>query len=288
MTSVVNNLPAVEMLWESTDPHEELTNRFGFSDGAAAADWVAGILGRYWELDDARCNRLVISGRNVMAWVEAENQPLIAKWSSVPQRFSRLEDAARLVSWLASQEVPVAAPVAASDGRLMVELGNVATGKLRSRLPLPGSRFLVGVLPVVEGDLLSVEDPGQVDEAGRMLARIHQALAAYPGPLGTRRRGVRGQLLHNDFRSANILHDGTRISAVLDFEEITHGTRAADIAKSAVLLSTRYRDWGPTSESVRTAYVAAYDYEAHDSLTTSERGEIDRRVATHLKAFGWT
>lgn len=89
--------------------------------------------------------------------------------------------------------------------------------------------------------------------------------------------------MHNDFRSANILHDGTRISAVLDFEEITYDIRVADIAKSAVLLATRYRDWGPTSESVRTAYAS----HARDPLTTSERREIDARIATHLKTFGW-
>ena len=283
----MKNLAAVEMLWESTDPRQELTTRFGFRDGAATADWVADVLRRYWELDVVRCDRLVISGRNVMAWVEAGDRPFIAKWSSLPHRFSRLEDAARLVSWLDSQEVPVAAPIAACDGRLLIELGNETKGKLRSRLPLPGNRFLVGVLPVVGGDLLSVEDPAQVNDAGRMLAKIHQAMAAYPGPLDGRGRRARGQLVHNDFRSANILHDGTQISAVLDFEEITHDTRVADIAKSAVLLATRYRDWGPTSESVRTAYLDAYSDQAHDPLTTSERHEIDQRIATHLKTFGW-
>jgi homoserine kinase type II len=280
----MNDRPSVEMLWESADPATELTRRFGFSDGSAAADWVADVLGRFWELDVVRCGRLVISGRNVMAWVEVGDRALIAKWSALPHRFSRLERAARLVSWLDSQEVPVAAPMAAGDGRLLIELGNDTKGKVRSRLPLPGSRFLVGVLPVVQGDLLSVDDPRQVAEAGRMLATIHRALAAWPG--SPDRRGRR-QLVHNDFRSANVLHDGTRISAVLDFEEVTFDTRAADIAKSAVLLATRYREWGPTSEEVRGAYVEAYADEAQDALTASERHEIDRRVATHLRTFGW-
>ena len=177
----MNDVPAVEMLWESADPGQELTKRFGFSDGASAAEWVADVLERYWQLDVVRCDRLVISGRNVMAWVQAGGRRLIAKWSSLPHRFSHLEDAARLVAWLDTQAVPVAAPIAAADGRLLVELGNGARGQLRSRLPLPGSRFLVGVLPVVEGDLLAVEDPGQVDDAGRMLATIHHALATIRG-----------------------------------------------------------------------------------------------------------
>jgi homoserine kinase type II len=235
------------MLWESADPSQELTRRFGFRDGASAAEWVADVLGRYWELEVVRCDRLVISDRNVMAWVEAGGRPLIAKWSSLPHRFSHLENAARVVAWLDTQGIPVAAPMAATDGRLLVELGNDARGQLRSRLPLPGGRFLVGVLPVLEGDLLAVDDPGQVDDAGRMLATIHQALATYPGQVRRRGQGAQTQLVHNDFRSANILHDGTRISAVLDFEEITYDTRVADIAKSAVLLATRYRDWGPTN-----------------------------------------
>jgi homoserine kinase type II len=287
LTSVVDDVPAVEMLWESADPGQELTKRFGLRDGASTAAWVADVLDRYWQLDVVRCDRLVISGRNVMAWVDAGDRPLIVKWSSLPRRFSRLEDAARLVAWLDAEAVPVAAPIAASDGRLLVEIGNDARGKLRSRMPLPGSRFLVGVLPMVEGDLLSVDDPGHVDEAGRLLAILHQALADYPGQVDGGGRG-RKQLVHNDFRSANVLHDGTRISAVLDFEEITYETRAADIAKAAVLLATRYRDWGPTSESVRAAFLSAYNGQARDPLATSEQREIDERVATHLKTFGWT
>lgn len=276
------------MLWESADPSDELTRRFGFPDGASAAEWVADVLERHWELDVERCDRLVISARNVMAWVQAGGRPLIVKWSSLPHRFAQLRDAARVVAWLDTQAVPVAAPVAATDGRLLVELGNGARGQLRSRLPLPGSRFLVGVLPVLDGDLLAVDDPGQVDDAGRMLATIHHALATYPGQVRRRDKGTQTQLVHNDFRSANILHDGTRISAVLDFEEITYDTRVADIAKSAVLLATRYRDWGPTDEGVRTAYLRAYDEHAHDPLTTSERRELDARMAAHLKYFGWS
>ncbi len=283
----MNDVPTVEMLWESADPAQQLTKRFGFRDGDAAAQWVADALDTYWQLPLVRCDRVVISGRNAMAWVHARDGPVIVKWSSFPKRFARLEDAARLVAWLDAEAVPVAAPIAASDGRLLVELGNDATGKLRSRMPLPGSRFLVGVLPMVEGDLLSVEDVGQVDEAGRLLATLHQTLAAYPGQVRGGGRGGRQQLVHNDFRAANVLHDGTRISAVLDFEEITFATRAADLAKAAVLLATRYRDWGPTSESVRTAFLDAYNDQARDPLATSERREIEQRVATLLKNFGW-
>lgn len=284
----MNESPAIEMLWESADPGQELTRRFGFRTGASAAQWVADVAGRHWQLDVARCDRLVISARNVMAWVVAGDRPLIVKWSSLPHRFTQLEDAARVVAWLDTRAIPVAAPVEASDGRLLVDVHNGARGQLRSRLPLPGSRFLVGVLPVVEGDLLDVADAGHVDDAGRMLATLHDALAAYPGRAGGRRRGADAQLLHNDFRSANILHDGTRISAVLDFEEVTCDTRVADIAQSAVLLATRYRDWGPTTGDVRAAYVHAYERHASHRLSPSERQELDTRVAALLEHFGWS
>ncbi len=275
------------MLWESKDPRRELTKRFGFSDASAAAEWVAGVLDRHWALEAVRCDRFVISDRNVMAWVRAGDRRLIAKWSSLPARFPRLEEAARVVAWLDAGGVPVAAPISTTDGRLLVEIGNDSRGRLRSRLPLPGSRFLLGVLPVVGGQLLDVDDLVQVKQAGRMLARLHAALAAYPGLVSSGRRGAGRQPVHNDFRSANILYEGARISAVLDFEELTLDTRVADVAKSAVLLATRYHDWRPTSESVRAAYVNAYDDLADDRLTFAERREIDERIAAHLASFGW-
>lgn len=172
-----------------------------------------------------------------MAWLTVGDRRLIAKWSAFPSLFSRLGEAARVTTWLASSGIPVAAPMPDLNGRLLVELGNPARGRARAALPLPGSRFLLGVVPVVGGDLLDVSDPAQVRDAGLMLATVHDALAAYPHQ--TPRGGVRPepkQLVHNDFRSANILHEGTKITAVLDLEELTYDTRVADLAKSAVLL----------------------------------------------------
>ncbi len=280
--------PALEMLWESTDPGQALTERFGFADGSAAAGWVADVLRHHWKLDVVRCDRLVISARNAMAWVEAGGRPLIVKWSSEPQRFARLAEAAQVVAWLDTRGIPVAAPLVADDGRLLVEQRSAASGRLRSRLPMPGARFLIGVLPVVAGDLLDVDDPAHVAEAGRMLATLHHALADHPGPIAGRRRGPSQQLVHHDFRSANILHDGTGITAVLDFEEMTWATRVADLARSAVLLGTRYRDWGPTSAEVRAAYVGAYDAQAQVPLSDTERRELDAGISAVLKHFDWS
>lgn len=140
------------MLWEADDPAEQLTRRFGFHDRASAAEWVADALQGHWDLDVTGCDRLVISAWNVMAWVATDDRRLIAKWSALPQRFAHLVDAARVATWLDTCGIPVAAPIPATDGRLLVEFGNEAKGRLRSRLSLPGRQFLLGVLPVVEGE----------------------------------------------------------------------------------------------------------------------------------------
>lgn len=271
------------MLWEETDPVETLTKRFGFARPEGAAVWVGDALKRHWGLDVAACDRLVISGWNVLAWVETDDRRLIAKWSAIPPRFSRLRRSAQITEWLHAQGVPVAAPIPARDGTRMVSVANPTRPAPLALVPLPGSRFLLGVLPVLAGELLDVDDPAQVDDAGRALAAVHEALAAYPD----RRRSREGaQLVHNDFRSANVLHDGTRITAILDLEEVTYATRASDLAKAAVFLGTRYRGWGPVTEEVRGAFVAAYQERA--PLTPAELRTVDARIAAEMARQGWS
>ncbi|HVF33103.1 MAG TPA: phosphotransferase [Acidimicrobiales bacterium] len=279
--------PALSMLWEADDPAEQLTRRFGFAGADAVAAWVAEVLERDWELDVTGCERVVISSWNVMAWLHVGERRLIAKWSALPHRFPRLRDAAQVVRWLDGHGIPVATPIPAVDGRVLVELANGRNGRLRSRLPLPGGRFLFGVLPVLDGDLLDVGDLSQVADAGRMLSAVHEALASCPHPVGNKGPAGQEQLIHNDFRSANVLHDGTRITAVLDLEEVTYGTRVADLARAAVLLGTRYRAWRPAGEAVREAFVAAYDDCAEIPLTAADREEFDRLVAENLKQKWW-
>lgn len=73
-----------------------------------------------------------------------------------------------------------------------------------------------------------------------MLATLHESLAAYPHRIDGGPPSPREQLVHNDFRSANILHDGTRITAVLDFEEVTYpqGSRISPRRRSCSGLAT--------------------------------------------------
>lgn len=274
--------PVVEMLWESHDPEAALRERFGLDGGPAAARWVAATLGEHWGLTIDACDRIVISDRNALAWVRGPSGRLLAKWSVAPRRFPRLAEVARLTHWLGGRGLPVSAPVPTRDGALQVETHGVSMGLQRQ----------------IDGDLLDASDPRQVRAAGAVLARLHEALAAYatdrigtagakPPPLTGRitdwldadaahlpeaartalRRLVADapddalpiQLVHGDVRSANVLCVGADVAAVLDLEEVRLDHRVVELARSAVLLGTRFRDWGPVSASVRAELRAGYE-----------------------------
>ena len=267
--SVVTTAPLLSMLWESADPADALTRRFGFADAVSAVDWMGDALWDTWAIAVDNCERLVMSAGNLLAWITTNDRRLIAKWSVSPALFQRLANTATLTVWLQARGIPVAAPIPARDGRLQVELNNVS----------------LGVYTVIDGDLLDVGDPAHVTEAGHMLATLHEALAAYPHRIDGGRSTRHEQLVHNDFRSANILHGGTNITAVLDFEEVTYRARVADLAKATVLLGTRYHDWGPTSQLVREAFVAAYRDQA--PLTSAEQNELQSGITAVLRHLGW-
>ncbi len=258
------------MLWEPADPDEALTKRFGFADTVSAVGWMGDALWDTWGIAVDECDRLVISDGNLLAWITTDGRHLIAKWSVYPWLFQRLADTATLTTWLQASGIPVAAPIPARDGRLRVQVNNVS----------------LGVCPVIDGDLLDIGDPAQVTGAGQMLATLHEALAAYPNCIDSGQPTLQEQLVHNDFRSANILQAGTSITAVLDFEDVTYSTRVADLAKATVLLGTRYHNWAPTSQDVREAFVAAYHDQA--PLTGAEQNELQRGITAVLNHFGWT
>ncbi|MEU4428778.1 phosphotransferase [Actinoplanes sp. NPDC024001] len=292
---VESQAPVLEMLWEADDPHRTLDGRFGFSDGPSAGRWVADTLDKHWGVRASSCERIVMSGGNALAWVGTPSGRLLAKWSVVPERFPRLAETARLTNWLHARGLPVSAPVPARDGRLQVEVDGVS----------------LGVQRVIVGDLLDTADPGQVRAAGALLAQLQDALAAYPDadrmpavsskPLAARIAGwldscaghlpvaardtlrelVAGappdrsarQLVHFDFRSANLLCEGGEIVAIIDFEEAQHEHRLVELARAAVLLGTRYHNWGPVPAEVRAQFRAGYESER--PLTPAEADWLD-------------
>lgn len=274
------------MLWESVDPPTELARRFGFADAGQATEWLAATLARHWDIRVAGCERLVISAGNALAWIDTDAGRLIAKWSIVTQYFPKLARQARLTAWLGERGQPVSAPIPSTSGSPQVEVDGVSIGLQR----------------VVDGTWLDVADPGQVHRAGAVLAELHSALADYPTeptepePLRTRivqwldetdhespaaQAALRehlaelpsdddlpAHLVHNDFRSANILCEYGKVVAVLDFEEIAYDHRVVDVAHGMVMLATRFRNWGPTPPDVQERFLTGY--RSVHPLSTSE------------------
>jgi homoserine kinase type II len=302
-----SHAPVLEMLWEAHDPHRALNARFGFSDGESAGRWVAATLEQHWGVRIHSCERIVISGHNAIAWVGTPPGRMLAKWSVVPERFPRLLEMARLTRWLDRQGLPVSAPVPARDGRPQVEIDGVS----------------MCLQHEIEGDLLDTADPDQVRAAGATLARLQNALSAYPDaervaslagpsqPLAARvtdwldsgsdhvpataRDALRGlvadappdqlptQLVHHDFRSANVLCAGAEVAAVIDFEEARLDHRVVELTRSAVLLGTRFRNWGPVSSEVRAGFLAGY--QSVSRLTPVEEGWWDILLLWHTLAM---
>ncbi|MCF0093835.1 phosphotransferase [Micromonospora sp. MH99] len=294
---IESQAPMVEMLWEPHDPRQALDERFGFGDAESAGRWVAAMLKEHWGVRIDSCERIVMSGGNAIAWVGVPSGRLLAKWSVVLERFPRLMETARLTCWLHGRGLPVSAPVPARDGRLQVEVDGVSMGLQRE----------------VVGDLLDTTDLHQVRAAGVLLAQLQDALAAYPDadqllasavafePLTARvtdwldshadhlpmaaRDTLRGlvisappdrlprQLVHFDIRSANILWAHGEVAAILDFEEARHDHRIVELARAAVLLGTRYHNWGPVSAEVRAEFLTSYQSER--PLTPVEAGWLD-------------
>jgi homoserine kinase type II len=72
------------MLWESDDPENVLTERFGFADAAGVVDWMGDVLRDTWAISVDDCDRLVMSAGNLLAWIRADDRRLIAKLSVFP------------------------------------------------------------------------------------------------------------------------------------------------------------------------------------------------------------
>ena len=274
--------PMLQMLWEEQDAGEALRTRFGFDTGHAAVRWVAGTLAEHWGLRVQSCERIVMSDRNALAWLGTPSGRLLAKWSVAPTRFPRLAALGRLTAWLSGRRLPVWAPIGALDGRLQVEADGAS----------------MCLQHVVVGDHLDTTDPLQIRASGATLARLHDALACYPyadpalapdgshsvladritgwidsdartGPAPAREKLRRltadappgplpRQLVHGDFRSANVLCAGPDVVAVIDFEEARFDHPIVELARSAVLLGTRFRSWGPVTADVRAGFLDGY------------------------------
>ncbi|MEQ7010647.1 phosphotransferase [Actinopolymorpha sp. B17G11] len=312
--------PELAMLWEASDPHDALRQRFGFTDAEEACQWLGVVLAKHWGFQVNSCERLVISAGNALAWLTTDAHRLVAKWSVVASLFPRLAELARLTDWLARRGLPVSGPVPALDGSHQVKIDGVS----------------LGLQEVVDGAHLDVTDQDQVYAAGGVLADLHLALAHYPDvtpvvAVSARRerqplrvlmsrtiescgRAVPAtdalrdwldtappdhdlpvHLVHNDIRSANILCAGSTIRAVLDFEEVTLDHPVVDLAHGAVMLGTRFRNWGPVSPETHQAFIAGY--QSRRRLSETEEAWLGALVLSGTLGFvrpgmedpaGWT
>ena len=276
--------PGLSMLWESADAQRELPERFGLDGIDAAARWLKEVLAEHWGITATALPRLTLSDHNAIAWVTSDRGPLVVKWSGAAERFPRLAATTRLLTHVAAHGIPVAEPLRARDGEVRVE----ADG--------PSGPLSLAVLPEVEGDWLDVTDLRTVHAAGACLASLHRTLEEAelggpaqdsPPPLADRVKGwlterdpgrapeasahlaallaqlpeLEGspQLIHGDYRAANLLVSEGRITAVLDFDEVRHDHRIADLAQASTYLATLFRDWGPTPATARAALRAGYE-----------------------------
>lgn len=288
-----------EMLWESADASAELRTRFGFSTATEVARWVSTVLADDYGLRGARLQRLVISAHSLMVWVTTEQAgPLMIKVCRLAEAHDALAARAALVSWLADRGLPVARPLPT----------------LRGDHQLLRDELSAGAQPVLPGRLLRVADLDQVRAAGEVLASLHLHLADWPDAAGIAseppwsRGGSDGppapddvrtrlaqrsldlpeldrQPVHADFRGANVLSRGGRISGILDFEEARLDTAVVDLAHAVCLLGTWYHDWEPMTPEAQAVFLEGYT--DRRPLTDAEQTCLPVVVGRYMLGMGW-
>jgi homoserine kinase type II len=273
------------MLWEPVDPHEALTSRFRFADAGQLAAWVREALTDTWAVEVISCDRVVISAGNALVWITSSTGRMILKWSARPSLFERLANVARLTAWLDGRGLPVSAPLPALNGDLQVErngfsigLQSVANGSMLDADNLAQVHAAGAELARLHLALAEYPDEGPLGPGGQadstplrtriegwLLSAADDHVAPLAESLGSRLASLPSdttlpppQLVHLDIRSANLLCDGDRITAILDFEEAGIDHPVDDLAKAVVLLGTRYRHWGPVPSETQATFVAGY------------------------------
>lgn len=280
------------MLWESVDAEQALRDRFGLEGTDHAADWLTAILAEHWSLAVQEVPRLTLSDRNAIVWARTDRGPLVVKLSCAREQFAHLAATARLLRDLAARDVPVAAPLPGRSGQVRIVADGPRGPLSLAVLPEVAGNWLDGAdlgavhaagaglatlhealhdvaedarsdsaaaaltttaprpLPERVSGWLAGRDPGRAPEASTRLAEL---LTDLPAPSDA------PQLIHGDFRAANLLVRDAQIAAVLDFDDVRTDHRVADLAQAGTYLVTLFRHWGPTPAPARAALRAGYE-----------------------------
>jgi len=294
------------MLWESIAPQIALSKRFQFANPEAATEWLLSTVPHTYGIEVISVDGLVMSSYNLLVWLTTAEGALLAKCCAFLPAHARLLAAGELVVWLAQMGLPVSAPLLSTSGtvqvqqdHLSVSVQRVIAGELLDPTQLDQARTAGVTLAQLHGALASypqantlttptpvpplstlVDDWGKAKVAGITepdLVAAVTPLFACAAQLAT--TPLTAQLVHGDFRAANILWQADQIAAVLDFEEVRWGYRVNDLAWAAVHLGTRYHDWGPTAQEVHQVFLQSYT--TVQPLTTLEQAWLPVLLLWH-------
>jgi len=275
------------MLWESTDAQVALQQRFRFVSSAQATQWLTGTIANTYAIPVPSVDRLVISADNLLAWVTTADGPLIAKCCAQLTIHTRLARIADLLCWLEAQGLPVSTPLSTTLGARQVRCEHLSLGLQRL---IPGEMLeptdllqahSAGAILAQVHHLLSIyprasdfsspppHQSPRLDERIVAWAETYVANSTDPALVAechalieqirtTSLPTLTEQLVHNDYRAANLLWQAGTLRAVLDFESLSVGNRVNDLAWGAVHLGTRFHHWRPVSAAVHAAFGAGY------------------------------
>lgn len=301
---------APEMLWESSDPESELARRFGFETARAAGEWASALLADEYAITVRSVDRLVMSSANLMIWVTGVRR-LMIKVCVIGAGHDWLATRSALVDWLADRGQPVARPVATVAGDLhvlrngwSVGVQPVLPGELLDGTDHDQVRAAGAALAALHDDLVAWPDQGGLDRdhrwgpdgpsddradflavpkhnaeaAPELKERLDRLAAELPDRPGR-------QPVHTDFRGANLLWNGGRLSGILDFEEARLDAPVFDLAHAIVLLGTWYRDWQPITPDAQRLFLAAYS--DRRPLNDAEQAWLRPLIGAGMLRQGW-
>ncbi len=273
------------MLWEASDANVALAQRFQFASATAAESWLVDTLGREYGVGVTSVDRLVISSANLLAWLTTDAGPLLAKCCALVDLHARLYQIAALLAWLDQRGLPVSAPLLTDRGEGQVICDHLSLGVQRlidgalldptQPAQAQAAGVTLATLHLALAAYPRAADFTPANPLQPLLTTVHEWLVQQrtrqtePDLLASlsaieRRLTKLGsvelttQLIHYDYRAANILWRDGQIAAVLDFEEARWGYRVHDLAWAAIHLGTRFHHWGPVATEVHQTFLASY------------------------------